>query len=127
MKEGVPTAFIQWYQGAWCKGVKIALLHSMLNYLPRMGMPPSPWDNLSFVSKGKMNCVTVGCANCFTASLHQIGSAIYVLTVEAIDTDMAADPSAELLERFLFENSGIDSVCFHKTIYLPYPYLGMFL
>ena len=51
-QEGVPTNFLQWHQGTSVRGAQIMLLHSVSSYIPRMGLPASPWDNLSFALKG---------------------------------------------------------------------------
>ena len=62
-QEGVPTAFLQWHRSAGRGGsAHIALLHSVSSYINRMGMLPSPWDNLSFISKGEVTCGTAMCA-----------------------------------------------------------------
>ena len=36
-QEGFPTAFLKWNQGTRERGAQIALLHLVLNYIPRMG------------------------------------------------------------------------------------------
>ena len=62
-QEGVPTAFLQWHRSAGRGGsAQIALLHSVSSYINRMGVLPSPWDNLSFISKGEVTCGTAMCA-----------------------------------------------------------------
>ena len=48
VQEGVPTVFIQWHRGTVGKGAHIALLCYVSSYAPQMGMPPLPWDYLSF-------------------------------------------------------------------------------
>ena len=50
--EGAPTALLRWHQGTRVRGAQIALLHSVSSYVPRMGLPVSLQDNLSFVLKG---------------------------------------------------------------------------
>ena len=46
------------------RGAQIVLLHSVLNYVPKMELPESLWDDLSFVLKGDITCYTISCANC---------------------------------------------------------------
>ena len=41
-QEGAPTAFLQWHPGTRGRGAQIALLRSVSNYVPRMGLPASP-------------------------------------------------------------------------------------
>ena len=66
-------------------GTKIALLYSISSYVPWAEIPTSPWDNLSFASKGEGTCGAVGYANYVISSLHQIGAALYVPTAESIN------------------------------------------
>ena len=50
-----------------------------------MGLPASPWDDLSFMSKGDVTCSAVAFANWQTTSLHPIGSTVHVLTYLSIE------------------------------------------
>ena len=76
-QEGVPTALIQWHRSAGGKGAHIALIHSVSSYPPHMGIPPSPWDDLSFALKVEVTCGAVRCANLMTASIHPIVATVY--------------------------------------------------
>ena len=40
---------------------------------------------------------------------------------------LVTDPSVELLGPFSIYNASVDVMCFHKTIYLPPPYVGVLL
>ena len=73
-----------------------------------------------------MTCSTIGYRDWITESLNHIGAAIYILTVEAIETDLEADPSAELLGPFTTDYAGVNDVRVCKMIYLLAPFVGMF-
>ena len=62
-QEDVLTAFLQWHKSAGGRGNQIALLHYVSSYAFCIGIPPSPWDELSFASKGKVTYGAVRCAN----------------------------------------------------------------
>ena len=70
----------------------IALLHLMSIYVNRIGIPPSLWYALFFVSKGKVTCGAGTCKNCLAARLHQISAAVNALTAQSINAALAADP-----------------------------------
>ena len=110
------TEFIQWHgsEGGGC--AQIALLKSVSRYMLRMGMPPSPWYDLSFASKGKVVCSTVMCANWLTPSLHQIGTVVNDPTLKSIDAALAADPKLDLLGSFANGNKDVQAICVRKTI-----------
>ena len=103
------------------------MLHSIYHYVPRVGMPALPWDELYFSSKGEVTCGTVGYTNWPIVSLHQIGVTIYVLMTEAINTVLARKTSMNLMEKFSTENAGVNVIRGCKTIYLPTPYMGVFM
>ena len=73
---------------------QIALLHLVSIYVPRMGLPASLWNEISFASKGDVTCGTIACKNWQTASLHQIRSMVHVLVDMAIDAVLALEPDA---------------------------------
>ena len=88
-----------------------------------MGMPPSPWYDLSFMLKGEVICGTFMCANWLTSILHHIGTAVHVSTAQAINFALAI----KLLGPFASGNSDMESIRICKTIYLPSPFVGIFL
>ena len=85
------------------------------------------WAEISFVSKGKVTCGTITCSNWLTESLHHIGAAIYTPIADAIDAALDSNPSEDIIGKFYTNNNGVNKVCVHITIYLPAPYMGMFL
>ena len=85
-QEGVPTAFLHWRERVMGEGAQIALLHLVSSYVPRMGMPASPWENLYFALKGDITCGACACANWQTASLNQIRATVHVYVDLAIDS-----------------------------------------
>ena len=56
-------------------------------------MPPSPWEDLFFVSKGGITCDAVVCTKWLTVILHQNGATVKGLMVQAIDAVLAAKPA----------------------------------
>ena len=52
------------------RGAHIVLLHSVSNYVPRMGLPASHWDDGYFASKGYIACGTITSVNQPPASLQ---------------------------------------------------------
>ena len=126
-QEGVPTVFLQSHQGESGRGSHIAILHSVYNYVLRMGLPDPPWDDDSFSSKGEICCGTISCVNWLLASLHQIGSMVYLPTDLAIDTTIAADPDADLLGNFTSMYTNVEPLCIRNNIYLSAPFIEIFL
>ena len=126
-QEGVPTVFLQWHQGAIGGGAQIILLHSVSNYVPRMGLTESPCDDGSFASKRDIACRNSACINWLPASLHQTGSTVYFPKDLAIDTTMVADPDADLLGPFKSTDANVEPLCIRKTICLPAPFIEIFL
>ena len=92
-----------------------------------MGLLESPWDDVSFASKGDIACSTIACVNWLTASLHQIGSTVYFPTDLAIDTTLVADLDANLLGPFTSNDVNVEPLCIYKTICLPAPFIEIFL
>ena len=92
-----------------------------------MGMPPSPWEKLSFASKGEVNYGTIMCANRLAASLHQIVTALHIPTMQAIHATLATSPNLGLLGMFVARDTAVEAICIHKTIYFPSPFMGNFL
>ena len=126
-QEGVFTVFLQWHQIIGGRGTQIALLHLVSSYVPHMGMPPPPWDDLSFVSKEEVTCGVVVCANWLMAKLHQIGAMVHVPMAQAIHVALSADPKTDLLGPFTTDDADVDAIHVQKTIYLPSPFTGIFL
>ena len=63
-----------------------------------------------------MTYVAVRCVTWIKESLQHIGTSIYVPMAEAIDADLAANPSTELLGKFYVNDAGVDAVHVRKTI-----------
>ena len=92
------------------------LLHSVSNYVPRMGLSASPCDDVSFASKGGIACVTIACANWPPASLQQIGDTVYIPTYLSIDTVMAANLDSNLLGPFTSKDANVEPLHVRKTV-----------
>ena len=127
VQDYVLSAFLQWHLGAVGIVVQIMLLRPVSSYVPQMWMPLSTWGDLSFALNGNVTRGAVRCANCLTVSLHHIDAALYILTPESIYTALSSDPNLYIIGPFTAEYDGVGFVCVHKTIYLPAPYMGMFL
>ena len=91
---------LQWYQGVRGRGAQIALPQSISNYVPRMGLPASPWDDRSFASEGGITCGTIACANWPLEILHHIRATFHVPMDLAIDAALDADLDTDLLGTF---------------------------
>ena len=96
-------------------------------YVPRMGLLEFLWGYLSFTSVGGVTCGAVAYVNWKTASLHQIGSTVHVLTDLAIDAALSLEPDEDLLVPFTASDADMEPLCVRKAIYLPAPFTGLFL
>ena len=65
--------------------------------------------------------------NWMPARIHQIGSTIYFPTDLAINTTLTADPNAKLLGPLTSIDANLEPLCIRKTIYLPAPFIEIFL
>ena len=126
-QEGVPTVLLQCHQGARRRGVQIALLHSVSNYVPSMCLPESPWYNGSFASKGGIACNIIPCTKWPPVSLHQILDLDHVPIYLYIGAALAADPDTDLLGAFSSTDTNVEPLRIRKTFYLPPPFVGIFL
>ena len=61
------------------------------------------------------------------ARLHQIGARLHVPVEQSIDTALTSDPELDLLGPFAADESDVEVICVSKTIYLPTPFVGVFL
>ena len=126
-QEGVLNALFKWQRSAGGGGDHIFMLHSVSIYASYMGITLSPWYDISFASKGEVTCSTAGCANWITTILHHIGAVLYILASQAIYAAMASDPDMDLMGPFTAYNAYVNSILFINKIYLPLPYMGIFL
>ena len=109
------------------RGAQIALLHLVSNYVPRVGLPASPRDKLSFVSKRDITYSAIACANRHTLIFHHIRATVHILTDLDMDAELSQDPNVNLLGAFNATNVGMGILCICKTIYLLVPFVGIFL
>ena len=126
-QEVVPTAFLQWHWSAVGRGMQIVLLHLVSSYTRHMGMLAPTWDDLYFVSNVKVTRGAVVCTNWLTSRLHQIGATVHVLRAQVIDAALASDLKLDLMGPFTMDDADMDAIHFRNTIYLPAPFLGIFL
>ena len=76
----------------------------------------SPWDNVTFDSKGDIACGNITCANFPSASLHQIRVTVYAPMNLAIYAVLASDPDTNLLGPFYLTEANVEPLCVRKTI-----------
>ena len=82
--EGDLTAFLLW---TGTPGViaaddpgRIHLLHSVSQYVPRLGQPPTAWDDQAFASIGDVLYGNVSMARCLGSYLHLAGDVYWAPT-----------------------------------------------
>ena len=92
-----------------------------------MGMLTSPWEDLSFASKGEVACSTARYDNWLINSIHQIGDSVYVVTAKVIESALSENLNLDLLGPLSADDSDMEVIRIKKTIYLPTPYVGIFL
>ena len=92
-----------------------------------MGLMASLWANGFFASKGDITYGTIACVDWPPASLQQIRATFHVPTDLAIDAELSADPYTNLLGPFYSTDVNMEPLCICKTIYLPAPFVGIFL
>ena len=92
-----------------------------------MGLMASPWDNGFFASKGDITYGTIACVDWPPASLQQIRATFHVPTDLAIDAVLASDLDTDLLGPFSSTDADVEPLRFRKMIYLPAPFVGIFL
>ena len=92
-----------------------------------MGLATSTCDNGSFASKGDVTYKTIACANWPPPRLHQIGAMVHVPMDLAIDAALAYEPYTNLLGPFNSTYADAEPLRILNTIYLPAPFVGLFL
>ena len=99
----------------------------MSNYVPRMGLQTSPWDDSIFVSKGCIACENVTCVNWPPASPHQIGDTVHVPKDLSKVAALISNPDTNLIGPFYPTEANVKPLRILKTIYLPVSFIGIFL
>ena len=77
--------------------------------------------------RGGISCGNIACANWPPTSLHQIGDAVHVTTYLDIDATLSANPDTNLLGIFYSTDAGVEPFRINKTVYLPAPFVEIFL
>ena len=107
--------------------MQTALLHSVSNYVPRMGLMASPWYDRYFFLKGGITCGNTACANSSPESLHKIGFTIDVPLDLATNNALATDLDTDLLGTFSATDVKMEPLRICNTVYLPAPFVRIFL
>ena len=129
-QQGDPTDFLLWHA---TPGIsknrdpgRVSLLHSVSYYTSWKGRPASCWENHKFVNRGDVSYVTAPLTVWDTTYLH-LAPAIYVPSAATIDTSLSGNPTINLLGPYGAGDAGAEVIRFCKTVYVPDPYVGLFL
>ena len=107
-REFIAAAFLQWHQGARGRGTHIALFHLVSDYILRLGLLTSLWDNLPFVLKEDITCGAGSCMNWQTESIHKIKGTLHVPMELSTDMALAQAPDAYLLGPFTTADADVE-------------------
>ena len=91
-----------------------------------MGRPPCCWDGESFANRGDVTFGTAPLAHWDPAYLH-LAAVVHVPSAAAIDAAIAGDAGLKMLGPYGAGDAGVESVRCCKTVYVPAPYVGLFL
>jgi hypothetical protein len=119
--QRVPTAFLLFHDGHLHVYLQVDKFH------PRLGMPPSPWDDKLFAQKGELHrnqAVLVEWKNDY---FHQLNQQILVPMPATIDATLAGEPEVECLGPYTQGEAGTELIKVRRTCFVPPKYVGMFL
>ena len=105
---------------------RISLLHSVSRYASRVGSPPCQWDNRTFANRGDVSYGTARLENWYPTYLY-LAPAVHVPSAATIDTSLACDANLTLLGPYGAGDAGVEIIRCFKTVYVPAPYVGLFL
>ena len=91
-----------------------------------MGRPPCCWDDEKFANRGDVSYGTAPLAQWDPAYLHLVPD-VHIPSAAVIDAAIAGDPDLKLLGPYGAGDAGFESICCHKTVYVPTPYVGLLL
>ena len=78
-------------------------------YVPRLGQPPTAWDDQAFASVGDVLYGNVSTARWLSLYLH-LAADVYVPTAAAINAALAADTTATLLGPYTATSPNYEAV-----------------
>ena len=91
-----------------------------------MGSPPCQWDDATFANRGDLSYGTAPLVNWDPTYLH-LTPAVHVPRAAIIDTYLAGDANLTLLGPYGAGDAGVETIRCRKTVYVPAPYVGLFL
>jgi len=119
--QRVPTAFLLYHD---------ARLHIYLQvdkFHPRLGMPPSPWDDRLFAQKGDLHQNQAVLVEWKSDYFHQLNQQVLVPAPATIDATFAAEPDVGWLGPYTQGEAGTELIKVRRTCFVPPRYVGMFL
>ena len=98
----------------------------MSYYASRIGRPVSKWDGRTFANRVDVSYGTAPLSVLDPTYLH-LAPAVYMPSAAAIDTSLSGNPNVTLLGPYGAGDAGVEIICCCKTVYVPAPYVGLFL
>ena len=106
---------------------RIRCYHRLSLFPTRMGLPVTPWDGEGFASINDLLYDQSTVVNWRTAYFNIVGNSIQIPTAQTIDDAFAANPLTERLGPFTNADAGTVTARVRHTIFLPSPYISLFL
>lgn len=120
--QRVPSAFLLLLPDG-----KLHIFLQLARFDARMGLPPTAWDNHSYVQKGELFHNQAQLVSWDTAYFHQGQASLRVQTPAAIDTSFAGDPAATFLGPHDPLDADTELIRYRRTCYVPPAYVPLFL
>jgi hypothetical protein len=120
--QNVPTAFIIQHEDTMDLHIYTQLDH----FYPRMGLPTTPWDDLSFISKGELHHnqqVLVQWEDDYFTPTQQLR----LPSVALLDAEHANNPNLVNLGPYTAHDADTESMRVRHTCYVPPAYVPLFL
>jgi hypothetical protein len=119
--QRVPTAFILFHDDRLHVYLQVDKFH------PRLGMPPSTWDDKLFAQKGELHRNQAVLVEWKSDYFHQLNQQVLVPAPGTIDATFAGQPDLELLGPYAQGEAGTELIKVRRTCFVPPKYVGMFL
>jgi hypothetical protein len=119
--QRVPTAFVLYHDGRLHVYLQVDKFH------PRLGMPPSPWDDKMYAQKGELYMNQAVLVEWKSDYFHQLNQQVLVPMPDTIDATIAGDPTLELLGPYTPGEADTELIKVRKTCFIPPRYVGMLL
>ena len=118
--QRIPTAFLVLSVRPGEEAPTVKCYHRLTKFLPRMGMPASPWDDKVFAFSGDLLNGQLSTVK-WERALYQPASnnQIIVGTDTLVEDQFAVDANIQLLGPFADGDAGTERVRVRNTVYLP--------